>query len=682
MIVTSVPVMTEIHPTPPSSASNASPKSLANSVSRHSLPDKNVTSESIENAYVAFILYCNPAVPVETDTTALREGFRVPPRSDGKAFSTFTLFELIRMLNTKELKTWADLAMKLGVTPPDTGQSSQKIQQYAVRLKRWMHSMHIDAFFDYLQGNDHPYWTQIPTGTNPLHAEGRDGVAAEDDMALRSLLPHIRPRRGRRKPEDDLNKSPSQRPRMDSPSLGDSRQNVSEPWTAHPDGQRAFLFPTSEEARSSILPGTGSTFPWPSELSQTPMTAYPQSAMTPINGRGFWADEPRSAITPMKMRPMGRRHGAKVVSSAWRSGGSGSTGKTRGRPPLQRSTDTPLSAVPDGDSTNPFGRDTPQSAHPTSAMAQSVSGAPTSAPTSGPTSAPTSVPTPTSAGPHSSRPGRPSGLSLQVPERQGGNVRLATPPPPVLMVNGQSTPSGTDPNEMSNSALTQDADISSAASTHYTGRKSLSTTPVGGMHKPPSSAATAAAESTTQQQQQDENMINVREVESLFVSELLVADWVDGQTGNSIPPCGVEEAEAVARTTIGNMQKQALTPEAFLINLSALAGGSILQRGVRALITRTTDNVDSNSSSRYTCKWGLRYGAFRGSFSMTETVPHAAWQKKPAAVDAGDGDLAAAEARHWKSKYEELLRAVKADHERSTDLRLGVLGSLKGSHGQ
>lgn len=159
MIVTSVPVMTEIHPTPPSSASNASPKSLANSVSRHSLPDKNVTSESIENAYVAFILYCNPAVPVETDTTALREGFRVPPRSDGKAFSTFTLFELIRMLNTKELKTWADLAMKLGVTPPDTGQSSQKIQQYAVRLKvserssmschnqsltqdaqRWMHS--------------------------------------------------------------------------------------------------------------------------------------------------------------------------------------------------------------------------------------------------------------------------------------------------------------------------------------------------------------------------------------------------------------------------------------------------------------------------------------------------------------------------------------------------------------
>jgi hypothetical protein len=210
------------------------------------------------------------------------------------------------------------------------------------------------------------------------------------------------------------------------------------------------------------------------------------------------------------------------------------------------------------------------------------------------------------------------------------------------------------------------------------------------MHKPPSPAAAAAAATATQQQQQDENMINVREVESLFVSELLVADWVDGHTGDSIPPCGVEEAEAVARTTIGNMQKQALTPEAFLINLSALAGGSILQRGVRALITRTTDDnngttgAPGSGSSRYTCKWGLRYGAFRGSFSMTETVPHAAWQKPAggAVEGAGDGGQAAAEVRHWKSKYEELLRAVKADHERNTDLRLGVLGSLKGSHGQ
>lgn len=86
---------------------------------------------------MAFILYCNPAVPAETDSTALREAFRTPPKSGGKSFSTYTLFELIKQLESKELKTWAELALKLGVDPPDQekGQSSQKIQQYAVRLK-------------------------------------------------------------------------------------------------------------------------------------------------------------------------------------------------------------------------------------------------------------------------------------------------------------------------------------------------------------------------------------------------------------------------------------------------------------------------------------------------------------------------------------------------------------------
>jgi hypothetical protein len=126
--------MTSIHPTPPSSATNVSPRPTA---LRPTLPNKQVTTDTIEDAYVSFILYCNPAVSLETDTTALREAFRVPPKSDGKSFSTFTLFELIKQLEKKELKTWAELALKLGVTPPDQekGQSSQKIQQYAVRLK-------------------------------------------------------------------------------------------------------------------------------------------------------------------------------------------------------------------------------------------------------------------------------------------------------------------------------------------------------------------------------------------------------------------------------------------------------------------------------------------------------------------------------------------------------------------
>jgi hypothetical protein len=108
---------------------------------RRALPDRNVNAASLDDAYVTFILYCNPGVPLETDTAALREAFRTPPKSGGKVFSTFTLFELIKKLETKELKTWAELALRLGVEPPDQekGQSSQKIQQYAVRLKVTTH---------------------------------------------------------------------------------------------------------------------------------------------------------------------------------------------------------------------------------------------------------------------------------------------------------------------------------------------------------------------------------------------------------------------------------------------------------------------------------------------------------------------------------------------------------------
>jgi hypothetical protein len=104
---------------------------------RPTLPNKDVTADDIEDVYVRFVLYCNPAVPLDVDTATLRESFRTPPRSGGKSFSTFVLFQLIRQLESKEIKTWAELALKLGVEPPDQdkGQSSQKIQQYAVRLK-------------------------------------------------------------------------------------------------------------------------------------------------------------------------------------------------------------------------------------------------------------------------------------------------------------------------------------------------------------------------------------------------------------------------------------------------------------------------------------------------------------------------------------------------------------------
>jgi hypothetical protein len=101
------------------------------------LPSREVTDGTFDDAYVTFILHCNPSISPDTDTLELKKIFRAPPKSDGKSFSTYILFELIGKLERKEIKTWAQLAIELGVEQPvlEKGQSAQKVQQYAVRLK-------------------------------------------------------------------------------------------------------------------------------------------------------------------------------------------------------------------------------------------------------------------------------------------------------------------------------------------------------------------------------------------------------------------------------------------------------------------------------------------------------------------------------------------------------------------
>jgi ARS binding protein 2 len=102
-----------------------------------SLPSRDITDDTIADTYATFILYCNPSFPLSTDTNELKRAFRTPPKSEGKSFSIYTLYDLIRRLDAKEIKTWTELALELGVERPDVekGQSTQKVQQYTVRLK-------------------------------------------------------------------------------------------------------------------------------------------------------------------------------------------------------------------------------------------------------------------------------------------------------------------------------------------------------------------------------------------------------------------------------------------------------------------------------------------------------------------------------------------------------------------
>ena len=104
---------------------------------KRELPSNQISQESVDDNYVQFIFYCNPNIPLSTDTTELRRGFRSPPKTDGKVFDTFALFGLIKRLEAKEIETWAQLVIEYGVEPPDPtkNQSAQKVQQFAVRLK-------------------------------------------------------------------------------------------------------------------------------------------------------------------------------------------------------------------------------------------------------------------------------------------------------------------------------------------------------------------------------------------------------------------------------------------------------------------------------------------------------------------------------------------------------------------
>lgn len=335
--------------------------------------------------------------------------------------------------------------------------------------------MHIDAFFEYMLGKQHPYYLQVPPTHDPFPEEGRDGVPLEEDLAIRALDPKFKPKRGRRKADDaeeeqeaEFDTPARKRPQLDtSIPFGNVLQPQSAyPTSAHPDHMGGFLTPHDPwTAASAITPASalnashrlkqqdnltpysaspmsgGHQLRW-RHNTQEPATPHPLSAVTPSSAHHFF-DEPQSAVTPSSARPRARRRHGPAVSSAWSASSTTAGGKPRGRPPSNRSTrDGPFVTFP----VNPSREGTPVDVQrhtgaltPIVERAQSGSPAPEPVFRFPPTPA-SAIPPSTGESPVISAGGtQRQRLSLQVPQNIGNPVRLITP---TVLVNGEdATPS-------------------------------------------------------------------------------------------------------------------------------------------------------------------------------------------------------------------------------------------------
>ncbi|ATY64555.1 ARS binding [Cordyceps militaris] len=744
---------------------------------RAALPDRNVAAETIEDAYVAFIFHCNPALPADCDTVTLREAFRNPPRSGGKIFEPFTIYELVRRFYSKEIKTWTELTVKLGVEPPDPSkeESVQKIAQYGVRLKKWLHSMHVKAFFEYLMDMPNDYWVNIPVDPNPVATPVRDGIAVEDDMALRALLPHIRPKRGRKRPDNDnASNGPNQRQRTSpAPAVDEYAPQSAWPHGAHPRST------PMDAAPMSAVGG------WPPhETMQTPLTRWPASAVTPSVRDAFWADEPRSAVTPSKAKGPHQRRGAKNVSSAWKLGGEDMPKKTRGRPPINRTPiDTPSTAgtawphTPnalqsqdkpdlDGHMGGQLSRNSSMSATPpvtmqdmsqpnmafnhpqqpqysSHSLPQNQQDGSRSAPSYPSHSIPQSqqdgsrpapypphsipenqqdgsrpAPYPSHSIPqnqqdghrpapyssHSipqnqqdgSRPARPS-ISLQVPQRPSGSVRLATPPPPQPQVQH---PQAMPAQEQSYKEPLPIYDNMHAPppgqpfAVEKDGDKYKKWEPINASENVGIALGETPGNSIPEYFFETmSDRTNIDGVMAYFVRMTYESQWYD-EDGKSTQCSSMEEATAIINATLENMYKTAASSQAFLINLAALAGARMLMTN----LTRCTRQGEKDGHTTYKCEWEYQFGHLHGYFNMAASVPFSMWRLKPSARGGGGGGEGShgngadgagrdedgpntsdpqLQAEHWQNKYKALLdEADKKDRE-LFDLRNKVIDSLK-----
>src|ERR1700744_5661964 len=135
-----------------------------------------------------------------------------------------------------------------------------------------------------MMGKSHTYARDLPSNHDP-YPEMRDNVCRDDDLALRALKPEFRPKRGRRRADEQDEPEPlsaiePKRPHLDTPFSAHPQSaypNSAVPMSAHPDDMDFGRDPWA------MTPAGRTSFRFQGGGETTPMTPNPLSAVTPLS---------------------------------------------------------------------------------------------------------------------------------------------------------------------------------------------------------------------------------------------------------------------------------------------------------------------------------------------------------------------------------------------------------------
>jgi hypothetical protein len=163
---------------------------------------------------------------------------------------------------------------------------------------------------------------------------------------------------------------------------------------------------------------------------------------------------------------------------------------------------------------------------------------------------------------------------------------------------------------------------------------------------------------------------NIAEFESTFIHTLLNAQWFD-HTGEASDTCSFSEASQIAKQIVHDLRVEASSKETFLIKISALVGGSVLQASNDYFTVTRLESAPGENEKMFLARSMLRYGAVEAAFERVVSIPRNNGDGE-GVEDDGDGE----DAKGWKKRYLELRQRMKERDEKVNALRRTVLEAL------